>query len=33
MVGTLNVKLGGKNMTFFQRLTAKPVGRCSAKSS
>jgi hypothetical protein len=33
MVGTLNVKLGGKNMTFFQRLTAKPVGKCSAKSS
>jgi hypothetical protein len=33
MVGTLNVKLGGKNMTFFQRLTAKPVGQCSAKSS
>jgi hypothetical protein len=33
MVGTLNVKLGGKNMTFFQRLSAKPVGQCSAKSS
>ena len=33
MVGTLNVKLGGKNMTFFQRLTAKPVGQCSAKST
>lgn len=33
MVGTLNVKLGGKNMTFFQRLTAKPVGKCSAKSN
>jgi hypothetical protein len=31
MVGTLNVKLGGKNMTFFQRLTAKPVGQCRAK--
>ena len=30
MVGTLNVKLGGKNMTFFQRLTAKPLGRCPA---
>jgi hypothetical protein len=27
-VGTLNVKLGGKNMTFFQRVTAKPLGRC-----
>jgi hypothetical protein len=33
MVGTLNVKLGGKNMTFFQRLTARPVGQCSAKST
>lgn len=28
IVGTLNVKLGGKNMTFFQRVTAKPLGRC-----
>ena len=28
MVGTLNVKLGGKNMTFFQRVTAKPLGQC-----
>lgn len=27
-VGTLNVKLGGKNMTFFQRVTAKPLGEC-----
>ena len=27
-VGTLNVKLGGKNMTFFQRVTAKPLGQC-----
>jgi hypothetical protein len=27
-VGTLNVKLGGKNMTLFQRVTAKPLGRC-----
>jgi hypothetical protein len=24
--GTLNVKLGGKNMTLYQRLTAKPLG-------
>jgi hypothetical protein len=24
IVGTLNVKLGGKNMTFYQRVTAKP---------
>ena len=28
IVGTLNVKLGGKNMTFFQRVTAKPLGQC-----
>src|SRR5882757_1469455 len=27
--GTLNVKLGGKNMTFFQRITAVPLGKCS----
>jgi len=26
--GTLNVKLGGKNMTFFQRIVAKPLGEC-----
>jgi hypothetical protein len=26
--GTLNVKLGGKNMTFSQRLTAKVLGAC-----
>jgi hypothetical protein len=26
--GTLNVKLGGKNMTFYQRITAVPRGRC-----
>jgi hypothetical protein len=25
MVGQLDVKLGGKNMTFFQRVTAKPM--------
>jgi hypothetical protein len=30
MVGTLSVKLGGKNMTFFQRMTLKPLGRCPA---
>jgi hypothetical protein len=28
--GTLNVKLGGKNMTFYQRVTAKAVGKCTA---
>jgi hypothetical protein len=27
-VGQLDVKLGGKNMTFFQRVTAKPLGQC-----
>jgi len=26
--GTLNVKLGGKNMTFYQRITATQVGEC-----
>lgn len=31
MVGTLNVKLGGKNMTFFQRVTAKSLGQCPSK--
>jgi hypothetical protein len=28
-IGTLNVKLGGKNMTFFQRVTARALGACS----
>jgi hypothetical protein len=28
--GTLDVKLGGKNMTFFQRVTATLVGECPA---
>jgi hypothetical protein len=28
--GTLSVKLGGKNMTFFQRLTARRLGQCRA---
>jgi|SRR5882724_6672198 len=27
--GTLDVKLGGKNMTFSQRITAIPLGKCS----
>ena len=26
--GTLNVRLGAKNMTFYQRITAKPLGEC-----
>jgi hypothetical protein len=29
IAGTLNVRLGGKNMTFYQRITAKPIGSCS----
>jgi hypothetical protein len=33
MVGTLSVKLGGKNMTFSQRLTAKPLGQCPAAAN
>ena len=28
--GTLNIKLGGKNMTFYQRVTALPLGNCPA---
>jgi hypothetical protein len=28
--GTLEVKLGGKNMTFHQRVTAKRVGECAS---
>jgi hypothetical protein len=28
IAGTLNVRLGGKNMTFYQRITAKPIGFC-----
>ena len=27
--GTLQVRLGGKNMTFYQRITAKPLGKCT----
>lgn len=27
--GTLQVRLGGKNMTFYQRITAKPLGKCA----
>ena len=29
--GTLDVKLGGKNMTFYQRITARPLGECVSK--
>jgi hypothetical protein len=27
--GTLNIRLGGKNMTFYQRVTAVPLGHCA----
>jgi len=30
--GTLEVKLGGKNMTFQQRITAKPLGACMSEA-
>lgn len=30
--GTLNVKLGGKDMTFYQRITAKPLGECVSEA-
>ena len=32
ITGTLNIKLGGKNMTFYQRVTAVPLGECPAGS-
>jgi hypothetical protein len=28
LTGTLRVRLGGKNMTFYQRIVAKPLGPC-----
>lgn len=28
IAGTLKVRLGGKNMTFFQRITGRPIGDC-----
>jgi hypothetical protein len=31
--GTLRVRLGGKNMTFYQRITATPVGGAAACTS
>ena len=30
--GTLQVRLGGKNMTFYQRITARPLGQCTDRS-
>ena len=32
IAGTLNVKLGGKNMTFNQRVTGRALGACLAAS-
>jgi hypothetical protein len=29
--GTLDVKLGGKNMTFYQRVTARVLGACPSR--
>lgn len=28
ITGRLDVRMGGKNMTFYQRVTARPVGEC-----
>jgi hypothetical protein len=28
--GTLDVRLGGKNMTFYQRISGRPAGACAA---
>jgi hypothetical protein len=33
VTGTLSVKLGGKNFTFYQRVTAKLLGNCVAAST
>ena len=30
--GMLIVKLGGKNMTFYQRVTARPLGECTSEA-
>jgi hypothetical protein len=30
--GTLDVKMGGKNMTFYQRVTAKLLGECATEA-
>lgn len=30
IAGTLDVKLGGKNMTFYQHITGRALGRCEA---
>jgi len=31
ITGVLEVKLGGKNMTFSQRIVARPIGECDAR--
>jgi hypothetical protein len=33
IAGTLQVKLGGKNMTFYQRVTATPLGDCRPEAN
>lgn len=30
ITGTLNVQMGGKNMTFYQRVTARPLTECAS---
>jgi hypothetical protein len=32
LTGRLDVRMGGKNMTFYQRVTAKPVGECVSEA-
>ncbi len=31
IAGRLDVRMGGKNMTFYQRVTARPLGECVAE--
>lgn len=31
--GTLDVRLGGKNMTFYQRITTQPMGKCGSEGN
>ncbi len=31
--GTLSVKFGGKNMTFYQRVTVRPLGDCASEAN
>ncbi|MGH8771322.1 MAG: DUF3617 domain-containing protein [Burkholderiales bacterium] len=32
ITGRLDVRMGGKNMTFYQRVTARPVGECVSEA-